>query len=189
MELINRTYGRRSIYATIVHWLNSVVLALALIIPTSAFAPDKGTETEYRLKAAFIYNFTQYIEWEPGGGDFVIGVLGECPILSPLNEIARLKNVKDKKIIVKRVDGPEDASGCQIMFVPSSFATPLSAILEKVSKGTLVIGERPGYGARGAAINFIIVDNKLRFESNLRAINAAGLKASSQLLKLAIIVG
>ncbi|MES1224887.1 MAG: YfiR family protein, partial [Bacteroidota bacterium] len=61
-------------------------------------------------------------------------------------------------------------------------------ILEKVEKRTLTVSEEEGYAKRGTAFNFVIKNDKLKFESNLNAINAAGLKAGSQLLKLAILV-
>jgi hypothetical protein len=56
------------------------------------------------------------------------------------------------------------------------------------SKNTLTISEQEGYAKQGTAINFIIVDSKLKFEANTKAIISAGLIASSQLLKLAVIV-
>ncbi len=55
-------------------------------------------------------------------------------------------------------------------------------------KGTLIVTEKSGLAAQGAAINFIIVDNKLKFEANTKSINKADLKVSSQLLKLAILI-
>jgi hypothetical protein len=65
----------------------------------------------------------------------------------------------------------------------------LEDILEKTSgKGTLIISEKNGYAVQGAGINFVIIKQKLKFEANVKALNAAGLTASSQLLKLAIII-
>ena len=170
----------------------SVFVAFLLLLtslPTSSFRVEGAANAEYKLKAAFIYNFTQYFDWDIPGSEFVIGVLGSSPITEQLEQIARLKSAKDKKIVIKQMENVADIGACHILFVSSSSGAPLSAILDKVSRGTLTVTERNGYGARGAAINFIVVDNKLKFEANLKAINAAGLKAGSQLLKLAIIVG
>lgn len=167
-----------------------VVLAtvlMLLMLPVTSYRTAGSTNSEYKLKAAFIYNFTQYFDWDIAGGEFIIGVVGSSPISDQLEEIARLKTVKDKKIVIKQMDS--DIGACHILFVSGSSTMSLSAILEKTQKGCLVVSEKNGYGARGAAINFIVVDNKLRFEANLKAIGAAGLRASSQLLKLAIIVG
>jgi hypothetical protein len=64
----------------------------------------------------------------------------------------------------------------------------LNYILSKTRPGVLTVSEQPGFAEAGTALNFVVVNNRLKFEANLKAISAAGLKAGSQLLKLAIIV-
>jgi hypothetical protein len=166
--------------------LKATLLACVLLL--SSFGQQQTTE--YKLKAAFIYNFLQYIEWEPqsSNNEFVIAIVGSSPISQPLEDIARLKSGKDRKITIKYFNDADDIGACHILFIPETSPVPLNTILTKVPKGALTVSERDGYALRGTAINFIIVNNKLKFESNLRALSAAGLKASSQLLKLAIIV-
>ena len=146
---------------------------------------------EYSVKAAFIYKFTNYIDWGTltPANDFVIGIVGTSPIKDQLNEIARTKTVNTRKIVIKQFNKVEDIEACQILFIPDRSTLKLDDILGRLTaKGTLTISERDGYAERGTEINFVEVDNKLKFEANPKAINAAGLKASSQLLKLAIIV-
>jgi hypothetical protein len=155
----------------------------------ASFAPLSDHDAEYKLKAAFLYNFTQYMTWEGGGNEIIIGVLGSSPVYDQLQEVARAKAGGDKKIIVKQFDNVSDATYCHIIFIPQNYSGSLDDVLAKMPKGTLTVTEKPGLGAKGSAINFIIVDNKLKFESNIKALNAAGIKVSSQLLKLAIIVG
>ena len=153
--------------------------------------PIQEEDEEYNIKAAFIYKFTNYIEWDSliPGNEFVIGVVGSSPIKNQLNEIARTKTVNDKKIIIRQFNKSEEIVPCHILFIPQKTTLHLDDILAKAgAKGMLTISEKAGYAAKGTDINFIEVDNKLRFEANPKAINAAGLKASSQLLKLAIIV-
>jgi hypothetical protein len=119
----------------------------------------------------------------------VIGVVGTSPIDEPLAQIARSKSWNGKKIVIHHFNSASEISSCHILFIPKNTSEPLDIILSKVPKGTLTVSEKSGYAEHGTAINFIIVDNKVKFESNLKAINSAGLKASSQLLKLAKIVG
>lgn len=166
------------------------LLMVACLISCLFFASSFGSDrdAEYRLKAAFIYNFTQYFEWEPRSTEMVVGVLGNSPIYDQLVQIARAKSGGDKKMVVKQYSSLKDVTACNFLFIPQNSGISLEDILSKIPKGTLTITERPGSGAQGSAINFIIVNNKLKFESNLKTINAAGVKASSQLLKLAIIV-
>lgn len=146
---------------------------------------------EYNLKAAFIYNFTQFIEWSTPatGNEFCIGVIGSSPISAALEDIAKTKTVNGKKIIIRHFYTPEEISFCNILFIPQNNTISLDEIVEKTkSKNILTISEQEGYARRGIAINFIVMNAKLKFEANTKAINSEGLKASSQLLKLAVIV-
>jgi hypothetical protein len=147
--------------------------------------------SEYNLKAAFIYNFTRYIEWkaETGENEFIIGIIGASPIDDPLGEIVKTETVDNKKITIKRFNKPADISFCHILFISRNAGVALDDILTKTSgKGMLIISEQNGYAELGTAINFVIINRKLKFEANVKAINSAGLTASSQLLKLAIII-
>jgi hypothetical protein len=170
-----------------------VACTLLLSLFFSSFRHPDNEVTEYKLKAAFIYNFIQYIDWgsaaPAGSGEFVIGILGPSPIEQPLREIALTRTEHDKRIAIRHFNSPEEITGCHILFIAKDAGYPLETILAKTAKGTLTVSERQGYCRKGTAINFVVVDNKIKFESNLKALSAAGLKASSQLLKLAIISG
>lgn len=145
---------------------------------------------EANLKAAFIYNFTKYIDWNQYDSTdaFIIGVIGYSPVTSSLNEIAATNTVNDKKIEVKVYNNPDEIEFCNILFIPKETSYPLSSILAKMNKGMLTISEEPGFAVKGTAFNFVIKNGKLKFEANLKALNQADVKARSQLLKLAIIV-
>ncbi len=145
---------------------------------------------EYSLKAAFIFNFTNYIDWSgtESRDEFIIGVIGNSPINSPLEEIAKNKTVKDKKIILRQFNNANEISFCHILFIGRETPVPLRDIFAKTGKGTLTVGEQAGYAKEGIAINFIIINNNLKFEANTKTMQTAGLKVSSQLLKLAIVV-
>jgi hypothetical protein len=165
-------------------------LALTFFAICSFTGLQQEQAKEYNLKAAFIYNFTKYIEWnEPvDENEFIIGIIGESFINDPLAEIVKTETVDNKKITIRQFTKPADISLCHILFISHNCNFPLEDILEKTSgKGTLIISEKIGYAEQGAGINFVIIKQKLKFEANVKALNAAGLTASSQLLKLAII--
>ncbi|MES2621301.1 MAG: YfiR family protein [Bacteroidota bacterium] len=171
-----------------------IQLLFTLLLLGSFTFPITAENEEYSIKAAFIYKFTNYIDWaseevQSSGSDFVIGVVGSSPIYDELNELAKTKTIKGKKIVVKKYNTPEDIGACQILFISRKVTNPLYEILIYAKdKGTLTISEQPGYASLGTQVNFVLVDNKLKFEANPRAMFAAGITASSQLLKLAIIV-
>jgi YfiR/HmsC-like len=147
-------------------------------------------EQEANLKAAFIYNFTKYVEWDSSGSEkeFVIGVIGPSAVTTPLQQIAKTSFVKNKKITVRLFSKPEEIRSCDILFIPQKLPFPLHSILYKVGKGVLTVSEENDFARQGTAFNFVIRNDKLKFEANLNAIYSAGLKAGSQLLKLAILV-
>lgn len=174
-------------------WVLKYVTLGVLFFLDTAFTGNQQIDkaSEYNLKAAFIYNFTKYIEWNTTAGenDFIIGIIGTSPINGPLGEIVKTETVNGKKITVKQFASPSDISFCNILFISRNTNASLPDILAKtVDKGTLVVSEQEDYARAGSAINFVIVNRKLKFQANVNAINEAGLTASSQLLKLAIIV-
>jgi YfiR/HmsC-like len=165
-------------------------LIIVLLSCVTGFASGQNRNQEADLKAVFIYNFTYYIEWDSNipGNDFVIGIIGVSPVTASLHEIAKSNKVNNKKIIIRVFDKPDDIESCHILFIPDKLSYSLSSIFEKVDKGMLTISEQEGYASKGTAFNFVLNKNKLKFEANLKALSSAGLKASSQLLKLAIII-
>jgi len=167
--------------------LNRFLFIFLLLLPPAVFGQSRQ---EADLKAAFIFNFTRYIEWDSTtfDRDFVIGVIGTSPIMKPLGDIARTNTVKGKRIIVRYFNKPDDIVSCQILFIPRKLPYSLPSILERTGRGTLTVSEEPGYAKQGTSLNFIVVNDKLKFEANLRSIYLSGLRAGSQLLKLAIIV-
>jgi hypothetical protein len=162
-----------------------------IFITLNSYAVSQTEAEEYKLKAAFLYNFTNFIEWDKSAGEnvFIIGVLGPSLINESLIEIAKTKTVNNKKIVIKEFSNPDEITACNILFISQKSLYPLEAILSKInSKNTLTVSEANGYALQGSCINFVVVNDKLKFETSLTAINSAGLKVSSQLLKLAIIV-
>lgn len=148
-------------------------------------------EQEANLKAAFIYNFTKYIDWGSYNDNsvFVIGVVGEdSPVIPALTEISKTRTINDKRIEIRIINDLSDIRDCDIVFITKKSRFPLADILSRVGRGVLTISESKGYASQGTDFNFIVVNQRLKFEANLGAIASSGLKAGSQLLKLAIIV-
>ena len=145
--------------------------------------------TDATLKAAFIFNFTKYIEWDnDNDNSFIIGIVGPSGIDAPLTEIAKTSTVKNKNIVIKHFNSPDNIEYCNILFIPKAAPFSLLSILNRTSKGTLTISEEPGLAKLGTAFNFVLQNDRLKFEANLKTIYSANLKVSSQLLKLAIII-
>lgn len=173
--------------------MNLLLKNFLLVIVAGSFGGTtiaQKVHQEANLEAAFIYNFTKYIDWGPYARDsiFVIGVAGDSPILESLDAIAASSRINKKRVIVKTINRGAEIAGCDILFISKKSRMPLNFILGKTRPGVLTISEQPGFAEAGTAFNFIVVNNRLKFEANLKAISSAGLKAGSQLLKLATIV-
>jgi hypothetical protein len=166
-----------------------ILMVLVVFATGMSYAQTEAEESS--LKAAFIYNFTHFIEWDDDvfTDNFIIGVVGNSLIDEPLEEIARTRKVGNKNITIRYYKSPEDIEKCNILFISKNNKAPLSEFLTKPElKKTLIIGEKEDYALKGAGINFVILDKKLKFEVNKRSLDDAGLKVSAQLLKLAIII-
>lgn len=172
--------------------------AVALLLSTAPAwgqAPG-GISREYAIKAAFLYNFATYVRWPEHAFQgpehpFVIGLLGQDPFSGTLDRIAREKRVEGRAILVQRFASLDEYIPCHILFVTSSVpASVQEQAIDHVheSSGVLLVGERPGFAARGGVINFYIEQNKVRFEVNVRAAQQQELKISSQVLGLARLV-
>jgi hypothetical protein len=161
----------------------------AVIAPTRAHAEVEGTSKEYKVKAAFIYNFVQFVEWPPGGvadAPMVIGILGEDPFRGALEEVVEGKSAGQRRLSVKHFARVADLKDVHVLFVPGSEEQQLGAIREKLAGASvLTIGESEDFASAGGIIRFFLEGGKIRFEINLRAAVAAKLKISARLLKLA----
>lgn len=174
------------------------LLAAALALALLAFAgspPAASAEppTEYELKSAFLYHFARYTEWPDAarekGEAFVIAVFGEDPFGATLDEAVAGKTVGTRPIVVRRLARLEDLPASHILFVAVSEDARLAQVLRTVAgHNVLVVGEAPRFAERGGAIGFRSEGAKVRFDINPGAVDRAGLKMSSQLLKLARIV-
>lgn len=166
-----------------------VVLVLLFV---SAFSGNAGTDRPaHEIHSMMIYNFIKYIQW-PGydsSQDFVIAVIGDDDVYNTLNGWYNGKVRGDKKFTVKKFNSVEEITGCHIIYVGKSKAKAFDDINSKITGyPTLSITDAPGLGAKGSAINFKTVNNKLAFELNQKTIDKANLKVSSQLSAMAILI-
>ena len=176
----------------------SVVAALVLGAASARAQPEPSpsapSPSEYEVKAAFLYNFARFVEWPPEvrrdpGAPFVIAILGHDPFGAVLDETVAGKTVAGRPIEVRRVPRVEGARDAQIVFVCPSERANMAAILKALDRpGVLTVGDTDGFAMRGGAINFTRQARRVRFEINPVVAEQAGLKVSSQLLKLATLV-
>jgi hypothetical protein len=149
-------------------------------------------DIDYKAYTLFVYNFMKYIEWPEAQskGDFVLGVYGDSPITKELQALAGSRKLKGRNIVVKTISKPEDASGVQLLYIPSSKSSIVKTLKEQMKdKPVLMVGEREGLAKKGTALSFCTLeDDALKFDINKKEIEQHQLKISSSLIQLGIVV-
>jgi hypothetical protein len=159
-------------------------LSLALTAFATAGASDDLPE--YRLKAAFLYNFALFTEWPADtGSTLTLCVYGRDPFGEEIDALQG-KAVGDRRIAVRRITNVERLTVCQIVFIAGPSGDGISRVLSTLRGATaLTVADVPGAAKQGVALNMNVVKNKITFEANLSAATAANVKLSSKLLSLA----
>jgi hypothetical protein len=166
------------------------LLALLALSP----APSPAEDLEAGVKAAYIYNFTQFVEWETPAstaapaGPFSVCVLGEGPVASALGALEGRKAGK-AAIKVTRYKEAARLPYCRILFISRSAEKGMAGTLGALGHGTLTVSDIPGFARKGGIIGFFMDDKKVRIEVDPRRAGAAGLKLSPRLLQVSKIIG
>lgn len=148
-------------------------------------------DTNSKMKAIFIMNFTKLIEWPESyrEGNFIVGVVGESPLFRELTEMAKTKKVANQTLLIKKFSSASEISNCHILYLSKDESDEISDVLKKIkTNSTLVITEQTGLVDKGAGINFIVKDNRQKFELNKKNVEKYKLKVSSNLESLAFTV-
>lgn len=184
------TSDRIPAWIQIILWLAGGALMVAPRLAPAQSVPSK----EYQVKAAFLFNFAQFVEWPtnafPGPlTPLVIGILGEDPFGTVLDEIVRGETVKGHPLIVERYRQVEEIKRCHILFISESANQRLEGLLTSLKgRRMLTVGDAEGFINQGGMIRFVTEKNHIRFRVSLETAKAAHLTISSKLLKAADIV-
>jgi hypothetical protein len=164
-------------------------LVVAAVLATSAMAQAVD---EYKVKAAFVFNFAKFIQWpteafKTPADPLMICVLGHDQMANSLQEAVTGKTIDGRPLVVRQVTIGQISNDCNILFVGASATKRFRSSL-KESAGLLTVGETPGFATEGGVICFKLEDGKIRFEINVAAAEHQQLHISSKLLSLAEIV-
>lgn len=175
------------------------ILALfiwGILLISPSFAPAQpAPSTEYRLKAVFLFNFAQFVEWPAEAftdtkSPLVIGILGTDPFGSYLDETVKGEVVQGRTLEIKRFRAIDEVDNCHILFVSTSESSNLEAIFNRLSgKPILTAGDGSDFASRGGMVRFLTESKKIRLRINLDPVRASKLTISSKLLRVAEIVG
>jgi hypothetical protein len=155
-------------------------------------SPADELNLEYKVKAAYLYNFTKFITWpEKASPTFNICIIGHDPfgsLLSPLES----KTVQEKPIRLFKFDTPKQAKDCDIVYFDNpeqraDLALP-GVLLVGSLKKSLTVSSEPFFAESGGMIGFALDDGKVKLHLNLKALKQSGFNVSAKLIEVAILV-
>ncbi|MGR8932370.1 MAG: YfiR family protein [Gammaproteobacteria bacterium] len=147
-------------------------------------AEDDDLET--KVKAAYIFNFTKFVEWGDFSGETLnICVVGENRIAAILREIASRNRGRPFRVEQDKIT---DLKECQVLYIDRSDAT-LSELVAKARRtAVLTVSDAKNFAKNGGVIGFYMDDGKVKLEINPKIAEACNLKISSKLMEVARIV-
>ena len=165
----------------------------ALLLSSGLNFPALAISQEYQLKAVFLFNFAQFVKWPQqafpdGQTPLVIGVLGDDPFGSYLDETVRGEKVSSHSLVIQRYRRVEDIRTCHVLFISRSEAAQLPQIIARLQgRNILTVSDVENFAQRGGMIRFVTEENKIRLRINVDNARAAALTISSKLLRPATI--
>jgi len=164
-----------------------------LLASAAAFAA--APLSEYQVKAVYLFNFGQFVEWpaeafRSPGAPFVIGIVGQDPFGELLEDVVRGESLGTRQIVVKRFRSADEITDCNILFIGRADAERLPATLAALrGRSVLTVTDIVGAETRGAIIVLVNDKNRIRMRINLAAAKASNLVISSKLLRPAEVIG
>lgn len=183
-------------YATLFEWpsVGPVLLSIAFILLMYVGCHGQDRSREYQVKAIFLYNFTQFVEWPSSAfpeknSPLIIGVLGQDPFGAYLDETVKNEKIGEHPLVVNRFTSADDIGACHILFVNIDEKGALRDALNKLAgRPILTVGDADHFIRDGGMVRFVPDHNKIRMQINLEVARETGLLISSKLLRLAEIV-
>ncbi len=177
-------------------WILRIPLILSSLLLTggpSLFAQTTISK-EYQIKAVFLFNFAQFVQWPPTvftreDEPFRIGILGEDPFGSFLDETVQGEKIDGHPLVVERYGSIAAAKGCQILFIGKAEMGQIESIFEDLKgQNILTVGDAEGFVQKGGVVRFATEKNKIHLRISLQAAKRANLTISSKILRLSEIV-
>jgi hypothetical protein len=175
--------------------LVAACLAGLLVCGIASAQSEPSEPSEYQVKAAFLFNFTKFVEWPEGSFEdpqapIVVGIIGDDPFGDDLERIIAGQKVQGRGLVIRRERWGDDLRRCQVLFVSASEHEHSSRILGSVqSAGVLTVSDMEGFAEAGGVIEFVTQENRVRFIVNLDSATQSKLHLSAKLLALARVIG
>jgi len=174
-------------------WSGRYWLTILFVLSTIS-GNAQNPSLEYQLKAVFLFNFTQFVDWPAESfpnnkSPLVIGVIGENPFGNYLEQAVSGETKNGHPVIVQYYRDEEAAKSCHMLFINLPASDKRKQVIDKIKEEpVLTVSDASDFSIQGGLVRFVKKNNKIKLQINLEACKELGLVPSSKLLKLADIV-
>jgi hypothetical protein len=169
--------------------MNMKIKSMFVVLLIAVSFGVKASGSLSSMEAMYIYNFLRHVNWpeNTGGENFVIGVLEDNDTYQQLVQYTANRKIGTKTIVVKKIMTAEEATTCQLLFVPSSKNSKLGELKSKLgNRPCLIVSEKEGSNEMGSTIEFVFSDNKLKFRINEERAKQQNLVVSKALIDMSV---
>lgn len=168
---------------------------LACIACLSALASERAlaqsSTIEHAVKATYIYKFAPFVEWPAGAfvspsDPLVLCIAGVDAVSQVVDEAVQGQMIGGHPISVLHLLTPDNDSRCHILYVASQGASAVAALDKVRGRPILTVTDTAREAQAHGIINFVVQDNRVRFEIDQNAAAENHLVISSKLLNLAL---
>ncbi len=176
------------------HARRAALTSALLLLAGPGLASQAVRAPEYQVKAVFLFNFAQFVDWPPAAfpdstTPFVIGILGDDPFEGYLEQTVRGEQVRGRGFQLRRYHSVDEVKTCHILFISRPTGNRLDEVLASLrNRPILTVSDDDKFAERGGMIRFVTDRSRIRLQINLEAAQAASVTISSKLLRVADIV-
>lgn len=171
--------------------LATSLLLLCVLLFTGQVCAAKDNFDEYQVKAAFLFNLTNFVSWPESSfnndeSPFIVTILGNNPFGGNLQRLLDAEEISGRKIILKQIDSIMELTATHLLYINPRLQRKMPGILEQTQiPGLLLVSDYPGFCETGGTVNLLINKKRVQLEINKTTATQNQLKFSSKILRLA----
>ena len=190
---------RAGLFNQMKNYLGRGVILVGLLLAGTSTFTSQAPSAEGQVKAGFLYNFAQFIQWpNQAFADrdmpFTMCVIGD-PFEGVLEKTVERETANGRRITVRHLGSADTLRGCHLLYVAkleakrgTEFLTAANRIFASEGLPILTVGDSEDFINIGGMIRFTETGNRVRFEINPDAAERVSLRLSANLLRVAEIV-
>ncbi len=170
--------------------MQAIKTIVGVLLLISSLVAKAQSSREYQVKAVFLFNFTQFVEWPSNcfpsdKAPMVIGILGADPFGAYLEQAVSGETINGHPLQIKRYNDIDEVGTCQVLFINMPESAKREQVITKLKgRNILTVSDAPDFMQGGGMIRFFTKQDKIKLQVNLDAAKTANLVISSKLLRL-----